>query len=438
VAEVLLLDKRRPGGEQFVSRVTEDGVYRDGGGLYLQVTNDGKGKSWLFRYTFEGKAKTISLGTYRKGVTLAKARDRAREANDWLWQGKDPKQQLETERQKEKIEAGRPYLVNHFADIYVNTVVKDFEPRTQVAAERFIAMIRATIGDMPIKAFERDSRALVVKTGLYDLWRNQRGTAKQLRWHLCGIFNQAAVDHLDRNPTDAKYLKVVLPRGRHHAKARSSIPFEDVPRFLARLRTMRDTQGPHQGQYPTIALLLEMIIFSGVRSQEPREAQWKEIKWEERVWEVPPGHLKVGKRHNKMRPIPLTRPMLAVLEQMKERRLDPSDDEALIFPPSQAQNGNKPFDDSLLSRLTRELKWEKPVTPHGFRNTLKDWAEEKGWEDILVERQQDHLPKDGTATAVRYSHLVRAEAKDRSLSRRREMMEAYADFCDPPNNDVQF
>ena len=59
MAEVRLLDKRRGGGEEFVKRVTKDGVYRDGGGLYLQVTNGGKGKSWVFRYTFNREAKAI-------------------------------------------------------------------------------------------------------------------------------------------------------------------------------------------------------------------------------------------------------------------------------------------------------------------------------------------------------------------------------------------
>lgn len=230
----------------------------------------------------------------------------------------------------------------------------------------------------------------------------------------------------------ADNMRIVLPRKRHYAKPHDSIPFEDVSAFLARLRETRK-----DGRYQTRALMLEMLIFSGVRSGEARKAQWKEINGD--VWEVPPDHLKTG---IKMRPIPLTRPMLGVLKQAQTLRVNPLDDDALIFPPPKSPEGRgNPLPASELSKFVNDLKWEKPVKPHGFRSTLAGWAIEKGWEDILVERQHDHLPKEGTAAAHRYSDLVRAEAKDRSLKRRREMMDAYADVCDPPRTDdnvVQF
>jgi integrase len=185
-----------------------------------------------------------------------------------------------------------------------------------------------------------------------------------------------------------------------------------------------------------------MIIFSGVRSQEPREAKWKEIDWSNELWEVPPEHLKMGKKHGKQRPIPLTKPMLDVLKQMQARRLNPSDNEALIFPPPQSPDGTKAFNDAMLSKLTRDLKWEKDVTPHGFRFTLKDWAAANNWPPELVERQHDHKPKSETEASIRYSDLVRIEAKDRSMPERRKMMDAYARFCDPAayadDNVVQF
>jgi hypothetical protein len=136
-----------------------------------------------------------------------------------------------------------------------------------------------------------------------------------------------------------------------------------------------------------------------------------------------------------MRAIPITKPMIAVLERAKERRLNPSDDEALIFPPPEGPDGKgKPLKATELSEFMEELKWQKQpdARVHGFRNTLKDWNEEDGkYDDILVERQQDRLPKGSTAASNRYTHLVRTEARDRSLKRRREMMDDYAKVCDP-------
>ena len=411
----------------------KQGTHRDGGGLWFQVK--GKGRSWLFRYTFDGVAKTVGLGPalYKdKDVATATAaldaaRDMAGRMHDWLREGKDPKKEREDAKRRREIEAGQPYLVKHFLARHIDTVVKNFPPKRRGDAENHCETIRTTIGDLV--ANDVKPRQLAEKTGLYDLWDGpQRAKARALRQQLVGVFAQADAEGvLDFNPTDPKRLIVVLPRKKHQAKPMDSIPVEDVPRFLAH---MRETVQKDRHKSLMLEMMLEMIIFSSVRSGEIRLAKWKEIKGN--VWEVPPEPGRLSKGANKMRPIPLTRPMLAVIKKAQALRINPSDDEAPIFP-----NGKgKPYPASDISDYVADLKWENPVKAHGFRNTLADWAEEKGFESILVERQQDHLPKEGTSVAVRYSHLVRAEAKDRSLGRRRKMMDAYADVCDPPRTDA--
>ena len=47
----------------------------DGGGLYLRVSWDG-GKSWLFKFMLNGRAREMGLGSL-KGVSLASAREKA-------------------------------------------------------------------------------------------------------------------------------------------------------------------------------------------------------------------------------------------------------------------------------------------------------------------------------------------------------------------------
>lgn len=63
----------------------------DGGGLWLRVQPQSKGgaKSFYFRYSFGGKAKKISLGTF-PGTSLADARGRRIEAVEALEAGRDP------------------------------------------------------------------------------------------------------------------------------------------------------------------------------------------------------------------------------------------------------------------------------------------------------------------------------------------------------------
>src|ERR1700690_3550990 len=57
-------------------------------GLFLMVTPAG-GKWWRFRYSFGGKEKLLSLGTY-PDVSLAGARQRRDDARKLLADGIDP------------------------------------------------------------------------------------------------------------------------------------------------------------------------------------------------------------------------------------------------------------------------------------------------------------------------------------------------------------
>ena len=60
-------------------------------GLFLLVTPAG-GKWWRFRYSFDGKEKLLSLGTY-PDTTLALARERRDQARKPLADGIDPGEQ---------------------------------------------------------------------------------------------------------------------------------------------------------------------------------------------------------------------------------------------------------------------------------------------------------------------------------------------------------
>ena len=60
----------------------------DGRGLYLLVVPNG-GRYWRYNYRFNGKQKTLALGTY-PDVSLAKARARHEVARRQLAAGFDP------------------------------------------------------------------------------------------------------------------------------------------------------------------------------------------------------------------------------------------------------------------------------------------------------------------------------------------------------------
>ena len=52
-----------------VSRAKSDGMYADGGGLYLQVT--GAARSWIYRYTLNGRSREMRVNAGSKMHRLA-------------------------------------------------------------------------------------------------------------------------------------------------------------------------------------------------------------------------------------------------------------------------------------------------------------------------------------------------------------------------------
>ncbi|MGO4908866.1 Arm DNA-binding domain-containing protein [Pseudorhodobacter sp. W20_MBD10_FR17] len=68
--------------------LTEPGHYRDGKGLYLQVSVWGT-KSWVFRYTAQGKARGMGLGSV-EDVSLKDARYEVERLRVVVREGRDP------------------------------------------------------------------------------------------------------------------------------------------------------------------------------------------------------------------------------------------------------------------------------------------------------------------------------------------------------------
>src|SRR5438128_309260 len=71
-----------------VEKIKRPGYFCDGGGLYLQVSPS-LTKSWIFRYSRDGRTREMGLGSVRD-VSLADARVKASDARKQLIEGLDP------------------------------------------------------------------------------------------------------------------------------------------------------------------------------------------------------------------------------------------------------------------------------------------------------------------------------------------------------------
>jgi hypothetical protein len=87
--------------QRFFETRNKDGMYSDGGGLYLQVANNGKYKSWIFRYAINGLVRQMGLGPIYD-VNLVDARDEAHECRRTLRKGGDPLEARDKAREERK------------------------------------------------------------------------------------------------------------------------------------------------------------------------------------------------------------------------------------------------------------------------------------------------------------------------------------------------
>jgi integrase len=427
-----------------VQSLTENGMHSDGGNLYLSVTHDGAGKSWVFRWTIPGtrRDKMMGLGPIHT-VDLEEAREKARECRKLLMAGKDPRAERDGVRLDQAAARGLAKTVSQVVDEYFDAriahktghLIKSFN-------YCFRNPVREKIGDMPIQKV--DTNTILKTLGLEALWTEQHPTAERLLSRLRLLFKFAKAKGYYRgdktsptgNPAEWKnHLENVLPASKdiHDVKHHPSLPYKDIGRFMALLRNWEDKSARRQG-HTAQSLLIEFIILSGVRLSEARLAKWGEFDFDTMIWNVPWQHRKARGQINKgngsgVHPVPITPPMLAVLQEMRRRPIDQSPD-ALVFP---SPHGGEHNEGSTSNFIHFTLRWQelvrqpdgsmKRITLHGFRSTLKDWSRANKYPDYQIELQLDHVL--GNTVGQSYGH-------DKLVEERRAMMRMWGDYCAQP------
>ncbi|MBS7790108.1 tyrosine-type recombinase/integrase [Roseococcus sp. SDR] len=415
-------------------RVTEGGKKRpervpDGDGLYLQITPEGA-KSWLFRFSFAGKAREMGLGSValtddRRGLTLANARREVARLALAVREGRDPIHERDARRAeaiaaveaevKEAKQKGRTF--RDVAEIVLTKVERErtnakhqYQWRQSLESYAF-----PLIGDMPVA----DVTVADVLRVLTPIWESKTETAQRLRGRIERVLTVAAAMGLrprDQNPAVWRgNLKEILPAPSRVATVQHqpALDMAEVPAFLKALRAREGVA----------ALSLEFCILTAARSGEVRGARWAEMNLADEVWEVPADRMKARKPHR----VPLTAAALAVLKEVEPLR-QTATPEALVFPGSRE---GKALSDMTLAAVIKRMngKSDPPawrdkagnaVVPHGFRAAFKQWALVQGWADHLSEMALAHQD----ANKVRAAY-----AREDLLAERRPMMEAWARFC---------
>jgi integrase len=374
------------------------GVYLDGQGLRLIVGAPG-GRKWVFRFMRRGRSQEMGLGG--KGISLAMARERAADARRMLAAGQNP---IDGARLAKAERA----TFGQIADDFLSAKQSEWRnakhrAQWEMTLQRYCAPLRSRPVD------EIDTAAVLEV--LKPLWASIPESASRLRGRIEMVLDAARARGLigqhEANPARWRgHLDKLLPKRQkltrgHHA----ALPFGDVPQFMARLR-QRDA---------VAALALEFTILTAARTGETLGTRWEEIDFEKRVWTVPGARMKNSRVHR----VPLSGRALAIL-----KKLDAARTSEYVFP---GRRPGQPLSGMAMEMILRRMKADG-VTIHGFRSSFRDWCGEVStFPREVAEAALAHVAGDQTERAYR-----RGDA----LEKRRKLMEAWANYCEPKSRKV--
>jgi integrase len=374
-----------------VATISKRGRHADGGGLYLSISPNG-GRRWVFLYRWHGKPTEIGFGSARD-VTLARARELARQARGNLAEGINPK------------DARKPSEGATFGEC-ADQLIEAMRPswRNEKHAAQWVMTLRdyaAPLRRLPVDTVNSDDVLSVLK----PLWNDKSETAFRLRGRIERVLDAAKAKGLRTGENPARWrghLDQLLPKRQrltrgHHA----AMPYADVPAFIGEL----------QSRQATAALALEFAILTAARSGEVLGAQWKEFELDAAVWTVSPARMKAGREHR----VPLSPRALKIVAKVQESRTG-----EFVFP---GENLGRPLSVTALEMVLRRMKIED-ATVHGFRSSFRDWAAEcTNFPNEVCEAALAHVIENKAEAAYRRGDL---------FEKRRKLMDAWAAYCTTP------
>ena len=373
-----------------VKALKEPGRYGDSGTLYLVVAPGGS-KSWVQRFTVNGKRRDHGLGGFPL-VTLAEAREQAFENRRHAHRGRDPladKRRVMTptfeQAAQRALEANRARWRN------TKTATNWTESMTKYAYPVF--------GDRHVDQIGREDVLRV----LTPIWSSKPEIGRKVRQRIRATLAWAqAHNYIENNPA-GEAINAALPATTALKVHFRALPYPDVGAALDVIEASRASVSARA--------CLRFVVLTACRSGEARLATWGEIDLDAGEWRIPAARMKTGVEHR----VPLSGAALAVLESVQPLR----DRFDLLFP-SPSRPG-KPLSDMTLTKVLRDTGLADRATVHGFRSAFRTWASER-----------TSVPHAVCEMALAHrvgSDVERSYARSDLFEKRRGLMVAWAEYA---------
>ena len=334
-----------------------------------------------------GPAHTISLTT---------ARELARQAREKLLMGIDPLD----ERRQVRAEAARRFTFKEAADAYIKMHAPEWSAKTEREWQLSLETHAASILSMDVREITTPD-VFKILDPLCDKSRDtyQPLIGQRVKQRLGRIMNWVVSrGYRPDNPADGKRLSDALPKVKATDNHHGSIPWSEMPAFMAKLRAT-----PGNG-----VKLLELIALTGVRASEAALSTFDQFDLAKREWCIPAAQMKMKRTHR----VPLSPAAMAIIEEAASRQ---SRDSHVFL----GRTGKPIKSAALLDLMTRLYPG---ATVHGLRSSLRTWAAEAtSYPSEVCEAALAHENKNKVESAY---------ARTDYFDQRRGLMNDWARFLD--------
>ena len=363
----------------------------DGGGLY--AISDPKGHiTWGFLFTINHRRRLMSLGRW-PDVSLATARELATDARRKVRGGIDPIEDRKAEKRQVPT-------FSEVADELIRSKTPAWKsPRSKDQWRQRLRDYARPLLALPIDKVD----SIAVLGALKPVWHAKPETASRVRAMIEAVcdYAKAAGYRTGENPAAWRgNLAHLLPKQKKLSRGHfAAMPHSEVGGFVQALRE-------HQHK-SVAAYALELLILTGVRSNEVLGAKWAEIDLANALWVIPKERMKTGKEHR----VPLSPSAMRVVSAMAATKQ--SD---WVFP---SPRGDRGLSHIVLQKVMAKLGVD--FTVHGFRSSLRDWAgDETSFPREVCEGVLAHVVG-GVEGAYRRSD---------ALEKRRALLGAWANYIE--------
>ncbi|MBF6760183.1 tyrosine-type recombinase/integrase [Acinetobacter baumannii] len=363
-------------------------------GLFLEIRPTGR-KTWIYRYTFNGKQEKLTLGRY-PDLSLKDARQVRDEAASQAAKGISPHQK--------KIKEKQGYLETILFRDYGERYTKEVILKDRANPESMLMYLNNDIYPMLGHIAMKDIGIEGIRR---TIWRKKEqgydAAANQVRGLLKRMFDYAVTLGLvPHNPVMA------IPT-RHVFKAKPRDRYLSTGEIRAYYTTLLDSR-----IYKSRKLGLLLSLLTLLRKSELLAAKWEHINFDTKIWLIPETKADSKTGHSREMLVYMSTQVVEILKELKTI----AGDEPYVFVGRKRGTHISHNAFNTAQKAALALTDIPNFTIHDLRRTASTHLNEQGFNRDAIEKCLNH-----TATGVRSVYNKAEYANERI-----KMMQKWSDF----------